>query len=719
MYNLICTHAHTQKIDLFLYFSRKVETITMSELINFLDEFKDGKEEQHKIFTEKPYARELSEGSLNPKALTISCLEKAIETAVYLGMNTDILVEELIWKSGKSKRKSRRYFGDKWNLHKGDTEYFLKEKIHSQLLHLELKSRFQGTFFSEKISARFRCISLVRCAMYGNLRLMKFARKDFHVFSEVCMIIAERGDLEMLKYVNECECEKTHGVCTVLAKKGYLECLKYAHTHGWPWNAETCAGAANLQCLQYAHENGCAWDARTCSNAAKYGRLDCLRYAHENDCDWNADVYRNAAAGGYLEIIKYAHERKCIHTRGECKLAAANGHLDCLQYLHEAKASWGSTCELAALGGHLDCLQYARSHGCRWNEKTCTAAAAGGHLKCLRYAREAGCKWNEDTFTSAAKNGNLECIQYLNRGGCPFDTQKVCCTLISQGHLEGLRYLTDRYYVWNKQLAIHTAIQHRHIPIVKFMIELGAALSPILYAEAIVTRDLETVKILHEAKCPMNSSLSIIAAEVQCLEILKFLISHGCGWDSQVTSRAALYGNLKILEYAHTHGCAWANDVCENAGINGNLRCLKYAHKNGCKWDANTMVKIVQHSDDLNDAVMYLTEHKCPHDYRACAVAAQHESVSLLKFLHTSGCEWTESTCIIAARNGRLENLKYAHSHGCPAGFSTYRAACNEACRSYLRSVGVDFSMCGNMLLSTCTDIFPSGDLSKILFEGV
>jgi hypothetical protein len=36
--------------------------------------------------------------------------------------------------------------------------------------------------------------------------------------------------------------------------------------------------------LQWARENGCPWDAETCARAAEGGHLELLRWARENGC---------------------------------------------------------------------------------------------------------------------------------------------------------------------------------------------------------------------------------------------------------------------------------------------------------------------------------------------------------------------------------------------------------------------------------------------------
>ena len=55
--------------------------------------------------------------------------------------------------------------------------------------------------------------------------------------------------------------------------------LQYLRANGCPWNAHTCAAAAeggHLEVLQWLRANGCPWDECTCAEAAGRGHLEVL-----------------------------------------------------------------------------------------------------------------------------------------------------------------------------------------------------------------------------------------------------------------------------------------------------------------------------------------------------------------------------------------------------------------------------------------------------------
>ena len=56
--------------------------------------------------------------------------------------------------------------------------------------------------------------------------------------------------------------EEKERFCSKMAEKGSLELLKFLRGKGCPWDRWTCSLAArngHLECLKYAHENGCPW----------------------------------------------------------------------------------------------------------------------------------------------------------------------------------------------------------------------------------------------------------------------------------------------------------------------------------------------------------------------------------------------------------------------------------------------------------------------------
>ncbi len=90
--------------------------------------------------------------------------------------------------------------------------------------------------------------------------------------------------------------EEKEWFCSKMAEKGSLELLKFLRGKGCPWDEWTCSLATrngHLECLKYLHEKGCPWGIKiwnedtcvdTCVDAAENGHLECLKYLHKNGC---------------------------------------------------------------------------------------------------------------------------------------------------------------------------------------------------------------------------------------------------------------------------------------------------------------------------------------------------------------------------------------------------------------------------------------------------
>jgi hypothetical protein len=63
--------------------------------------------------------------------------------------------------------------------------------------------------------------------------------------------------------------------------------------------------------LQWARANGCPWEAATCAHAAEGGHLEVLRWARENGCPWSEYTCICAARRGHLDVLQWAHGNGC------------------------------------------------------------------------------------------------------------------------------------------------------------------------------------------------------------------------------------------------------------------------------------------------------------------------------------------------------------------------------------------------------------------------
>ena len=79
--------------------------------------------------------------------------------------------------------------------------------------------------------------------------------------TETSIAAAERGDLEMLRWLRSEGCPWNEETCTAAASEGHLDVLKYLHENGCPWNEETWVSTMNVDdpavdaCHRYMDKN--------------------------------------------------------------------------------------------------------------------------------------------------------------------------------------------------------------------------------------------------------------------------------------------------------------------------------------------------------------------------------------------------------------------------------------------------------------------------------
>ena len=123
-------------------------------------------------------------------------------------------------------------------------------------------------------------------------------------------------------------------------------------------------------------------------------------------------------------------------------------------------------------------------------------------------------------------------------------------------------------------------------------------------------------------------------AETNKLELLKWIREEKkCEWDEGTINAAARQGNLEMVKYCVANECpidAWA---CASAALHGHLKVLKYLRE----------------------------EAKATWDSRMATFAARKGHLHILKYLFESNYNQFEYACEDAAKNGHLDCLRYLH----------------------------------------------------------
>ena len=78
------------------------------------------------------------------------------------------------------------------------------------------------------------------------------------------------------------------------------------------WKTTAVAsGLGNLAILTYAIENECECDERACALSAKFNTLQCLVYLRKKNCPWDERVCAFAHENAHVDVLAFAVETKC------------------------------------------------------------------------------------------------------------------------------------------------------------------------------------------------------------------------------------------------------------------------------------------------------------------------------------------------------------------------------------------------------------------------
>ena len=340
-------------------------TIVLTDEIRKIPYFSSFSEDEKEVVVPREYINESINYDKEVERIGDCTLVTIIENRVYLGLDNDQLIRELLWRLGELEVTMK---------HISSMSPIIQAELKPYLSHPDCNYVY-GIRCRIKLDNNCPCSN---AALVGNLRLLKWLVDNKFMYDRT----------------------KENWVCEKAALNGHLEVLKWAI------------------------ENRFWWNSHTVRNASKNGHLECLKYAIENDCmpDMLFDGIL-AARYGHLECLKYLHKKGAyIHFEDIALEAVRYGHINILEYSGEYRDCFWELEKLsyeAALNGHLHILKYLYENGCSWNEKTCSNAAYNGHLDCLKYARENGCPWNKETYENALLNKHYDVVQYALDNDCP------------------------------------------------------------------------------------------------------------------------------------------------------------------------------------------------------------------------------------------------------------------------------------------------------------
>jgi hypothetical protein len=293
-------------------------------------------------------------------------------------------------------------------------------------------------------------ILLCRAAENGNLCMVQWlAEKGFRCKDPLLTKSAAiGGNVEVLKFLLSLDCPMAEDVCIIAAENGHLELLKWAKLNRIVWQDAMMFPAAAKSIREDLHqwllELHCPFmENESFPIAYELMNFNFIKFALANgstvwDDDLKYQLRRTASLIGDLEVFKWAHSTACTSGGFLTRIQAYGGHVHILEWrrVHEFEFCWDKSALLTACQrGHIHVLEWAiDKYGCcDVIADECFHTALEFYRHChlhllsfihSRWPNVLKCSkiWNR-----AAWNGDFELCFWLYKHGCPFlpDTYKI------------------------------------------------------------------------------------------------------------------------------------------------------------------------------------------------------------------------------------------------------------------------------------------------------
>lgn len=315
------------------------------------------------------------------------------------------------------------------------------EKDNLDILMCLLEQGYPVELKSHDSAKKFTSHAVNIAARKGNLEILKLLQQfncPYH--QDTSMAAALSGDIASLKFVVMNGCPVADDLVNFVFFNGNAECLKYVHeTVGCPWtynlfhefgyrSSDTQYNEQGMiQCLQYAQEHGWPGDPKACEMCAIHGLPLLLRHLHESGCPWSAVTVAMAARYGHFHCVQYAVENGCPVADFIFTFAVLSGNVSIIQYLHDNGLPWPD--DILSGMRHNDgtedkvvvCLVRACKLGCPYDPDTCYYASKHGWYDILVEAHQNGVELYHCCAKEAAEHGHLNCLVYVHEHGCAWD----------------------------------------------------------------------------------------------------------------------------------------------------------------------------------------------------------------------------------------------------------------------------------------------------------
>jgi len=389
------------------------------------------------------------------------------------------------------------------------------------------------------------------------------------------------------------------------------------------------AKVGNIKFLRYLRKRGYSFGRMSTSAAAKAGDLKTLKWLIKYGAELDDSIVTLAAIGGHIKVLKYLIIDKECSIEDASYYAAEEGKFETVKYLHSVyPESLVHAIPGAASGGHIEILKFAFSHGYDvlgsfWSE----------HIHIWKWLIENNhFKYNIETIQNIAWSGNLESLQYIHSKGFNVIDTRVFERAIYGKNIEMVRWLDDMKCDKKSQEEIFSA---------------ALETPPVKSGGYTTGGSLPILKLLVNWGYDLINSSCILPAYYGDLDILQYQYAHGCKLDKKVINYAATNGHLHIIIWCRKQGCDWDTKACQNTVFWNHLNVLKWLR--GVDRD-----KCGLESDETEI---------CPWDDNIFLSAIQTDSIDILAFALSNGCEFTPRCYEAVIKSGNTDMINCVTKH--------------------------------------------------------
>lgn len=493
----------------------------MSKLLDIFNESCPDEDIKTLITIDLPYKEDILNGEFEKdlQKKNTDTLAKAFKTYGYLGIESENLVKEFVWKIGKNEL----FFEYFKQVNK--KKFSVRSDIDKVIYH-ELIRTYPDAYSPEELGCRFYISQMTdySIAGSGNLRLLEYYLTTYDDMvgfyrtnqisnrksSYPCAKAAMGGHFHVLKWLreNNYPLDDTR-IFSHASLHGRFDIMKWLRSEKCKWDSDTYTligdGPELFEMIKWLVQEGCPWGRHSCSGIIKYGRLDILEWLVNYNVIIYGEAYISAIKYDKLDVVKWLINNNVRTSRIDvfpfhidgiyeaisdeyilCSFAAKYDKFEILKWLLDNNHQFNHITVALAIQtndtktNNFEILKMLHSKK-KFNNTLITAKAAElGNIEVLKWLLSNDYPIDASANAFAARRGDFEMLKYLRSIDCPYDNS-IMINMVSNYH--GINRITSNYY-----------------EIMDWLISQGCQISKEVFDLAVYLDDNELMDWLHKSK---------------------------------------------------------------------------------------------------------------------------------------------------------------------------------------------------------------------------